>query len=121
MLLIMICAVGMNISMNYFLMPRYGVFGGAFAVVCTSSLVVLLTAVVSSKFIVARAERVQIIYYLILSLGMFLAVDFIHFQNVSAILITKLGVGSLICCLGILYREKELLKQIKERISKNNG
>jgi len=118
MLLIMVCAVGLNIAMNYFLLPRYGVFGGAFTAVATSSLVVLLTVILSSRFIVVRVEKSQLAYYLILSAGMFWVIDFIHFDNVTATLFAKIGAGSLIGGLGMLFREKELFNIIKERASR---
>jgi O-antigen/teichoic acid export membrane protein len=118
MLLIMVCGVTVNISLNYFLLPRYGVFGGAYAAVATSSLVVLLTAKLSSRYVVVRVEKSQIIYYSILSIGMFLAIDFIVFQNVAATLFMKLAVGGIIGGLGILYREKGLVNALKGHFAK---
>jgi O-antigen/teichoic acid export membrane protein len=112
MLLIMVSAVGLNIGMNYFLMPRYGVFGGAWTAFATSSIVVLLTGIFSSRYIAIRAEISQIIYYFSLSIGMFLAMNYLHLQNTAATLALKLSVGGLIAGLGILYRERELMRKL---------
>jgi O-antigen/teichoic acid export membrane protein len=112
MLLIMVCAVGLNIGLNYFLMPRYGVFGGAWTALATSSTVVLLTGIFSSRYLTVRVEISPLIYYFSLSLVMFGAMNLLHFQSAAVTLALKLGVGCLVAGLGIGYWERELMRKL---------
>jgi O-antigen/teichoic acid export membrane protein len=114
MLLIMAIATILNIILNFILLPPFGIMGAAVAALITCLSVTILTACISFKYINVEIELSHVLYYLMLSLLMYYLVGQIETSKIWVNLVLKIIAGIFIVGIGVLYREKEFLKRIKE-------
>ena len=114
MLLIMLSAACINIVMNLFLLPRYGIMGATIATLVSCMSTTVLTLCLSLKYIVVKIDFLNVIYHLFLSGVMFLILSQIHISPVWLELIVKVLTGVLIIVAGVLLREKEIIRKVRE-------
>lgn len=107
-LAIMLAAVVINVSMNLWLLPRWGATGSAVANVaaCVSSSI--LTCFLSFRYITVRINIHAVLYYLVLGGILYASLIPIHFGILWITLLVKLTVGFAIVLAGVLYSEQEL-------------
>ena len=118
---IMVLAVVVNVLMNILLLPSYGMMGAAISTLVPCTMVVFLSGFLSYKYIKLKINPKIIIYYVILSFCMFLVVIQIDLSRVWLTLLTKVFVGCLIIGAGALYREREILEQLKYKLNWQNS
>lgn len=106
---IMLAALLMNIVLNMLLIPRYGVYGAALATLGACILSSALTIALSSKYITVRVDIRTVVYYVLLSVVMLLAMRSIKTNLAWLTLVAKMTIGSLIILPGIFFRERELI------------
>jgi len=114
MLLIMLMATVLNISLNFILLPRIGIMGAAVAALITCLSATLLTACISFRYINVKIEISHVLYYLMLSLLMYYLVSQIDTSRIWMNLILKIIAGIFIVGIGIICKENQILRRIKE-------
>ena len=114
MLLIMLIATALNISLNLILLPRIGIMGAAVAALITCLSATLLTACISFRYINVKIEISHVLYYLMLSLLMYYVVSQINTSRIWMNLILKIIAGIFIVGIGIICKENQALRRIKE-------
>lgn len=115
---IMIIAVVVNISLNIVLIPRYNVMGAAVATLIACIISSVLTIILSFKYIFIKVGINHLIYYLLLSLIMFYAVQQIHIPVIGINILIKILTGVFIITTGALVKEKEIRNFIKIKLIK---
>ncbi len=105
-----------NILTNLLLIPKYGVLGSAFASLLGYVVVIILTILFSNRHIAITVSFTHILYYLGLSGGMFFILSQIEMGSHWFNLIVKVVCGAAIITLGALYKEKEVLERLKEKM-----
>jgi O-antigen/teichoic acid export membrane protein len=115
-LTIMLSAVIINIILNFYLLPEYGIIGAAWATLVACAFASVLTIFLSYRYIIIRIDIRNILYYIILSGIMYLAVRQIEATVVWINLILKIITGMFIIASGILFKEKEIRLKIKQLI-----
>ena len=105
-----------NILTNLLLIPKYGVLGSAFASLLGYVVVMILTIIFSNRHIAITVSFTHILYYLGLSGGMFFILSQIEMESHWFNLIVKVVCGAAIITLGALYKEKEVLERLKEKM-----
>ncbi len=102
----------LNIGLNLILLRRFGINAAAVvaAVSCMASLI--LTIWISNKFVTVRVELKSFIYYLCISVLMYLVISEIGTSRVWMNLVLKIIIGAFIVILAVIYKEYENLKSI---------
>jgi O-antigen/teichoic acid export membrane protein len=118
--LIILTATVLNISLNLILLPRTGVMGAAIVSLITCLSVAILTAFASFRYINLKIEIGHVLYYLMLSLLMYYVVSQIDTSKIWMNLGLKVITGIIIVGIGIMFREKEVLRRAKETFRVNN-
>jgi O-antigen/teichoic acid export membrane protein len=116
-LLIMMIAVFINIILNYIFLPMLGIKGSAFAFLLSSTCAMLLTIIFAFKYIKIKLNIINVMYYLLLSGGMYAVINVIFIKAIWISLITKISVGILISSVGVLIKEKQLRLKIMSLIT----
>lgn len=111
-LFIMLTALAINVAMNIYLIPRYGVFGAAVATLVACVATTMLTIFLSSKHIKVKIDVKVVLYYLCLSGGMLLLLSRLSMSVIWQDLLVKMLLGSLIVISGILFRERLIRETI---------
>ena len=117
---IMIAGLIIKVIMNIILLPQYGAMGAAIATLIACLVTSGLTAYFSFKHIVISIEIKTILFYVMLSLIMLIAVKQIQFSIIWINLIAKIIAGMLITITGMLFKEKVILAKIKLALSTKN-
>jgi O-antigen/teichoic acid export membrane protein len=117
-LAIMISSLVLNIILNMFMIPAYGVTGAAVSQLISCSFAALLTITLSFRHIFIKVELKTVLYYAALSTLMYLAVFRIATPFAPLTLLVKFALGTAIIAAGVLYREKEILAALKNRASR---
>ncbi len=105
-------AIFLNISMNLILLRRFGIVSAAFTAATSCTVATILTIWISRKFITVRIDVKTVLYYLGISVVMYLVVSQIETSRVWMNLVLKIVVGVFIVMLGIIYKEFENLKNL---------
>lgn len=114
-LYIMLTAVVINIILNFFLLPRFGIMGAAIATLLSCLVSSGLTIFLSMKYIFVRVSIKHIIYYLLLSILMVFIVRQINVDLAGINLLARIFSGICIVIPGILLKEKEIFFFIKRK------
>jgi O-antigen/teichoic acid export membrane protein len=114
MLLIMLIATVLNISLNLILLPRIGIMGAAVAALITCLSATILTACISFKYINVKIEISHVLYYLMLSLLMYYVLTQIETSKMWINLVLKIIAGVFIVGIGVICKENQVLRKIKE-------
>lgn len=120
-LAIMISSLVLNVVLNLFMIPAYGVTGAAISQLISCTFAVLLTITLSFRHIFIRVELKSALYYAALSAFMYLAIFWITTPFTVLTLLVKMAIGASIIAAGVLYREKEVLKAFKSKMSSRKG
>ncbi|MCC7202300.1 MAG: oligosaccharide flippase family protein [Nitrospirae bacterium] len=107
-LAIMLTAVIVNIILNLFLLPVYGIMGSAVATLAACMLSSALTYMFSHNHLTIRVNLKPIAYHLALSAVMFLVVRQIVIDEVWINLFVKVAAGLLIISFGVFFIEKDI-------------
>jgi O-antigen/teichoic acid export membrane protein len=114
-LLIMMFGVAVNILLNLFLIPRFGLLGAASATLIAGIVVVITTVLFSSKFIRLKVDLKSGLYYLLVSIVMYAILSTISAGTIWIDLAVKILVGILLIGIGVVVKEKGIFRRIKER------
>jgi len=112
---ITLSAIILNIGLNLMLLPRFGITAAAVIAAASCMMSLILTIWISNKFVTVRIELKSFIYYLSVSVLMYLVIRQIGTTWVWVNLVLKIVVGILIVLLGVIYKEYEDLKTILNR------
>lgn len=107
-LAIMLTAVIVNIIMNLFLLPVYGIMGSAIATLAACMISSALTYIFSHNHLTVRINLKQIVYHLALSAVMFLVVRQIVIDKTWISLFVKVAAGFFIISAGVFFIEKDI-------------
>ena len=113
-------SAGVNLALNFFLIPRIGIWGAAFSTLASFGITTVLTYVISNRIYRVQYQFARIFKLLALALVLYLASLGISTDSVlSSILVKSLLVLSFPFCLLLLrfYTAPELRK-IKEILSR---
>lgn len=102
----------LNIGLNLMLLPRFGITAAAVTTAVSCVVYLILTIWISNKFVTVRVEVKSFIYYLSVSVLMYLLIRQIGTPWVWMNLLLKIIVGAFIVILGVIYKEYEDLKSI---------
>jgi O-antigen/teichoic acid export membrane protein len=114
---IMLSAVAIKIIMNILLLPKYGVMGAAFSTLIPCVMTTIAGALLAHKYIRIKINMNKMLYYVALSACMYLIVRLIAFPSAGLSLAVKVIVGILIVAVGTIYKEKEILRLVRERLT----
>lgn len=117
-LAIMLCAAAVSVTINIYLLPKLGTSGAAFATLGAGITSALLTVVVAFRYIPLRIQASTVIYYLVLSGAMYIALRFVTFDPAWLRLLAKLALGGVIIGIGVVSREAEVRELLSERLRK---
>jgi len=117
MLFIMLAAVIVNIILNYFLIPTYGVQGAAFATLISSIMVIVLTVFFSFRYLVVKPRMRNFFYHIGLSVCMYALISRINFDVLWLSLLSKIIAGILFIFIGVFIKEKKIRVKILKIIS----
>lgn len=118
---ITVTGIILNITMNIILLPRLQLMGAAVSSLLSFLTAIILTRLISGRYISVHVEIKDIIYYLILSGIMFLIINEIKIERIWLALTAKIIVGILIILIGVLYREKEIINAIKQKYERKKS
>ncbi|MBI2400012.1 MAG: oligosaccharide flippase family protein [Deltaproteobacteria bacterium] len=120
-LAIMISSLVLNVILNVFMIPTYGVTGAAISQLISCAFASLLTITLSFRHIFVRVELKSVLFYAALSTLMYLAVFRISTPFAPLTLLVKFSVGTAIISAGVLYMEKEVLNAFKRMLPSRRG
>jgi O-antigen/teichoic acid export membrane protein len=109
---IMLSAVIFNIALNLLLLRRFGITAAAVIAAGSCMLSLILTIWISNKFVTVRVELKSLVYYLSVSVLMYLVMSEIGTPMAWLNLVLKLIVGACIVILAVICKEYENLKGI---------
>lgn len=107
----LICA-GVNILLNLYFVPAYGILGAAFTAVISYVLLTLLITINARKILTIRWPFLDVLYYLIFAGVMMMTLRIIHIDNRLIDVACKLMAGTLIYTLCILAYDKDARKTV---------
>jgi O-antigen/teichoic acid export membrane protein len=114
----MFSAVFINIILNIFLIPGYGLIGATCSTLLACLFSTALTIFFSYKFIFIKVSFISFLYYLLCAVLMMLAVNKVHVGSLLWVnLILKIFFGILIYTLVVIIKEKELRIIIRKFVS----
>jgi O-antigen/teichoic acid export membrane protein len=112
--LIIFASIILNIGLNFLLLKRLELIGASISILVSCIVMVILTLIVSNRYIRVRVEMGTLLYYIGVSGLMFLILTQInagvHWMN----LILRIVTGMFLVGLGILFREKEIRENLKK-------
>lgn len=114
-LLIMLFGIIINIGLNVLLLPNFGIMGAAIATLVACLITTISTIALSYKYVSIGMDVKGILFYLVLSMIMFVVLRSIEIRVVYLDLVLKFLFGSFIVMVGLLYREKELSDWLVKR------
>lgn len=112
-LFIMVSALVLNVILNLFLLPAYGIVGAALSQLIACTVAASLTIYLSFRHIRIRIDLKAILFYSALSTVMYLAVGWIDTSFIWLNLFLKVVAGFVIISSGVLLREKEVQLALK--------
>jgi len=117
---IMISGLIIKVIMNIILLPQYGATGAAIATLIGCAATSGLTMYLSFKHIAITVEAKALLFYVLLSIAMMIAIMQIRTSMIWVKLIAKIIVGMMIIISGMLFKEKVILEKIKSALSAKN-
>lgn len=105
---IILSSLVLNVVLNLYMIPAYGVTGAALSQVISCAFATALTVLLSFRHIFIRVDPWAALYYAAASALMYLAIFWITMPLVVLTLAVKVAVGSAIIAAAVLYREKEV-------------
>ncbi len=106
-----------NIPLNFLLIPKYPIFGAAWATLIACAFTSVFTVLFSFRYIRVRLKR-EALYHLLLSLIMYFSVNLISTNTPLLTLGLKVVTGGIIILSGILLIERELAAKLQELLWK---
>jgi O-antigen/teichoic acid export membrane protein len=117
---IMLVGIIVNIGMNLFLLPKFGLMGAAVATLGAGLITTISTVALSYRYISIPVDAKGILYYFVLSVIMFFVLSNIEITMVVWNVILKFILGCSIISIGLLYREKEIVSWLRKRYLSGN-
>jgi O-antigen/teichoic acid export membrane protein len=111
--LIIFSAIILNIGLNLILLKRLELMGASISILVSCIFMVILTLIVSNRYIRVRVEMGTLLYYIGVSGFMFLVITQINTGVLWINLILKIATGMVLVGLGIIFREKEIRENLK--------
>jgi len=120
-LIVMLCAVVLNIAANLLLLPRYGATGAAMATLIACLMSSALMAALSLRYLRLRISVPTVLYYSLASAAMYIVVTRIdagsHWLNLAA----KVPAGVFVVAGAMLMRERELRSFLLRLVRRGPG
>lgn len=113
---IMFGSLVLNILLNIFMIPRYGITGAALSQLTSCVFAAVLTIFLSFRHISIKVELKTFLYYLVLSILMYVVVSRISTPFVALTMLAKIVTGAVIIATGVLFREKDLAAAVRGRL-----
>jgi O-antigen/teichoic acid export membrane protein len=107
-----LCAIILNIGLNLMLLRRFGITAAAVIAAGSCMVSLILTIWISNKFVTVRVELKSFIYYLGVSVLMYLVISEIGTSRVWLNLVLKIIIGAFIVILAFIYKEYENVKKV---------
>ena len=120
-LAIMLSALILNVVLNIFLLPKYGIMGAAISQLITCTVAASLTVLLSFRHIFIKVDLKSILFYSALSILMYVVLSWISTPFVWLNLLVKIAVGFALISTGVLIREKEVLLALKAILASRNN
>ena len=111
-LIINLSAILLNISLNLILLRRFGVVSAAITAATSYIASTILTVWISRRFITIKVDWKTFLYYVGVSVLMYLVVTEIQTSRVWMNLVLKLIIGTVIVMIGVTYKEYENLRKL---------
>ncbi len=105
-------SVAANVGLNAGLIPLYNVMGAAVANVIASAFFCTLTIVLSFRYLAIRLSAVHVLYYSLLSAGMYACVTHVPIPLLVPRLCVKVLLGVAIVGLGVLLKERKIRREL---------
>jgi O-antigen/teichoic acid export membrane protein len=112
-LAVMLSAVFINIILNIFLLPTWGVMGATLSTLLAVVFATLLTIILSYKYIFIRVNIKRILFHICLSMFMCMVLSKVKISSPIISLFGQLITGVLIIVTGVLFFEKEISSRVK--------
>jgi O-antigen/teichoic acid export membrane protein len=109
---ITLSAIMLNIGLNLILLRRFGISAAAVVAATSCSVSLILTILISNRFVTVRVEMKSLIYYLGVSILMYLVISEIGTAWAWMNLVLKIVVGGLMVILAVIYKEYENLRTV---------
>ncbi len=109
---ITLSAIILNVGLNLLLLRRFGITAAAVIAATSCMVSLILTIWISNKFVTVRIELKSFIYYLSVSVVMYLVIREIGTPWVWMNLVLKIIIGALIVMVAVIYKEYENLKAL---------
>lgn len=113
-LLIMVSGVVVNVLLNLFLIPKFGLSGAASATLIAGIAVATTTILFSSKFIRLKVDLKSGMYYLLVSIVMYAILSKIRVGTLWIDLVVKILIGIVLIGIGVVIKEKGILHKNRE-------
>jgi len=111
---ITLSAIILNIGLNLMLLRRFGITAAAVVAAASCMVSLILTIWISNKFVTVRVELKSFIYYLSVSVLMYLVISEIGTPRAWMNLVVKIIIGAFIIILAVIYKEYGNLKSIMD-------
>ncbi|HYA12777.1 MAG TPA: oligosaccharide flippase family protein [Syntrophales bacterium] len=111
---ITLSAIILNIGLNLMLLRRFGIASAAVVAAASCMVSLILTIWISNKFVTVRVELKSFIYYLSVSVLMYLVISEIGTPRAWMNLVLKIIIGAFIIILAVIYKEYGNLKSIMD-------
>ena len=106
-----------NIILNVvFIKMGMGIIGSALATLISYVLLIFLTIIIAFKYLSFKIDIKQISQYLVISLLMFLSVNFIKFKNPLLDLVIKMSLGGTVYVSLVLIFNAKIRKLLREKL-----
>lgn len=114
-LMIMMFGVAVNILLNIFSIPKYGLMGAASATLIAGIVMAIAGILSSSKFIKLKVDLKCVIYYSLVSIVMYVVLSKVRVGSIWIDLVSKIVLGCFIVSIGFVIRERETVRKILKK------
>ena len=118
--ILMIVKIGsciLNIGLNIFLIPRYGIIGAAQATLFSYIFYTIVITHYSFKELRFRIDYPRILLYLVVAATMYLAINFVDVGSPFGNLVTKIPAGAIFYAVLILVLDRDVRNAVRRTIT----